>query len=90
MSRLAPEHLLQIRSDASDWKTTTSPSAEIAGCPLGPLPDPPDALRLTNVVVCCSRSRKNTSDAPFLSRDTALVASDTNTIYRPVPLIAAS
>jgi hypothetical protein len=59
MSRFSGLHLAaQIRSEASDWNTTTSPSPAIAGDVLGPFADPPLTLRLTSVVVRLSMSRR--------------------------------
>src|SRR4029079_19688102 len=78
-----------IRSEASDWKRMTPPSAEIAGWLLAPLAGRPLLLRLTSAIDPWRRASTNTSLARLPSPFTRSLASETRATKRPSSLIAA-
>jgi len=73
---------------ASEVNDTHVPSPLIAGLADAPLPSVPELLTLTRVVTPDCRSRRKTSLTPLVSPATRLVATDSNTTYRPSELMA--
>ena len=76
-----------MRLAATDVKATYRPSSEIAASPLAPLAWPSASVTDTRSTVWDHRSLTNTSTALLVSFVTRLVALDSNTTKRPLPLM---